>query len=191
MSSSRPRSSLACEVRAPLSEFSYRAFVDPSGGASDSMTIAIAHRDKDRAILDCLVERRAPFSPESVVEEFAATLKSYRIHSVQGDRYAGEWPAEAFSRYGIRYEPADLSKSGLYQNLLPILTSGRADLLDEPRLVAQLVGLERRTARGGRESIDHAPGGHDDAANAVAGVLVLLGAARCNGPISVPMRGLA
>ena len=28
----------------------------------------------------------------------------------------------------------------------------------------------RRTARGGRDSIDHAPGGHDDLANAVAGV---------------------
>jgi hypothetical protein len=32
------------------------------------------------------------------------------------------------------------------------------------------VGLERRTARGGRDSIDHAPGAHDDLANAVAGL---------------------
>ena len=37
---------------------------------------------------------------------------------------------------------------------------------------AQLAGLERRTARSGRDLIDHAPGGHDDLANAVAGVLV-------------------
>lgn len=36
----------------------------------------------------------------------------------------------------------------------------------------QLVGLERRTARGGRDSIDHPPGGHDDVANAVAGALL-------------------
>ena len=28
--------------------------------------------------------------------------------------------------------------------------------------MAQLCGLDRRTARGGRDSIDHAPGGHDD-----------------------------
>jgi hypothetical protein len=48
-------------------------------------------------------------------------------------------------------------------------------LLDHPRLLTQLVGLERRTARGGRDSIDHAPGAHDDLANAVAG---LAGAAR-------------
>jgi hypothetical protein len=46
-------------------------------------------------------------------------------------------------------------------------------LLDHPRLATQLVGLERRTARGGRDSIDHAPGAHDDIANAAAGALVL------------------
>jgi hypothetical protein len=39
--------------------------------------------------------------------------------------------------------------------------------------VAQLCGRERRTARGGRDSIDHAPGGHDDLANAVAGAAAL------------------
>jgi hypothetical protein len=40
----------------------------------------------------------------------------------------------------------------------------------------QLCGLERRTARGGRDSIDHAPGSHDDVANAVAGALILAAA---------------
>jgi hypothetical protein len=43
-------------------------------------------------------------------------------------------------------------------------------------LVAQLVGLERRTTRGGRDSIDHAPGAHDDLANAAMGSLVLVAA---------------
>ena len=43
-------------------------------------------------------------------------------------------------------------------------------LVDSVRLVNQLASLERRTARGGRDSIDHAPGAHDDVANAVAGV---------------------
>jgi hypothetical protein len=63
-------------------------------------------------------------------------------------------------------------KSELYANLLPVLNGGRAELLDHPRLAAQLIGLERRTARGGRDSIDHAPGAHDDIANAVVGVIV-------------------
>jgi hypothetical protein len=39
-------------------------------------------------------------------------------------------------------------------------------------MVAQLVGLERRTARSGKDSIDHSPGGHDDIANAVAGAII-------------------
>jgi len=32
-----------------------------------------------------------------------------------------------------------------------------------------ICGLERRTGRSGKDSIDHAPNGHDDLANAVAG----------------------
>ena len=53
-----------------------------------------------------------------------------------------------------------------------MLNARRVELLDLPRLSAQLCGLERRTARSGRDSIDHAPNAHDDLANAVAGVLV-------------------
>ena len=53
-----------------------------------------------------------------------------------------------------------------------MINSGACDLLENDRLTQQLVGLERRTARGGRDSIDHPPGAHDDVANAVAGALV-------------------
>jgi hypothetical protein len=100
-------------------------------------------------------------------------LKSYRVKRITGDRYAGEWPREAFRKAGITYEVSEKPKSALYGEALPLLNSGRVDLLDHPRLVAQLCGLERRTARGGRDSIDHAPGGHDDVANVAAGALVL------------------
>ena len=48
------------------------------------------------------------------------------------------------------------------------------DLVDHPKLVNQLASLERRTARGGRDSIDHAPGAHDDVANSVAGVVAAI-----------------
>jgi hypothetical protein len=94
-------------------------------------------------------------------------LKAYRIREVSGDRYGGEWPAERFRARGITYVPAQKPKSDLYRDLLPILNAHRADLLDLPRLAAQLCSLERRTARGGRDSIDHPPGTHDDVANAV------------------------
>jgi hypothetical protein len=49
-------------------------------------------------------------------------------------------------------------------------------------LIAQLLGLERRTARSGKDSIDHAPGGHDDVANAAASALLEVGT-RCKGGI--------
>ncbi len=157
----------------PAPGTAYAAFVDPSGGSNDSMTLAIGHRDKDgRVIVDALRERRPPFSPEAVVADFAALLKTYRVGKITGDRYAGEWPRERFRLAGIDYEPAAAPKSDLYRDLLPILNSGNAELLDDRRLVAQLCGLERRIARSGKDSIDHAPNGHDDLCNSVAGVLV-------------------
>lgn len=153
---------------------SYVAWADPSGGSSDSMTMALAHRGNDgRAVLDAVRERRPPFSPDDVVAEFAVLLKSYGISKVKGDRYGGEWPAERFKVHGIAYEPAEKSKSELYCELLPVLNSGRCDLLDHARLKAQLLGLERRTSRSGKDTIDHMPGGHDDVANAVAGAILM------------------
>ena len=65
----------------------YVAFVDPSGGSSDSMTLAIAHREPDGAILlDCVRETRAPFAPETVVDDFCRTLLTYKVARVVGDR---------------------------------------------------------------------------------------------------------
>jgi hypothetical protein len=157
--------------RPPLSNLSYCAFLDPSGGSADSMTLAIGHEQDDVAILDAVREVRPPFSPEDVVSEFAALLKSYRIAHVTGDRYAGEWPRERFDVHDVKYEAAARPKSDLYRDLLPAINSRKVDLLDHPKLVAQLCSLERRTARGGRDSIDHAPGGHDDVVNCVAGLV--------------------
>ena len=168
---------LGCYERPAQPKLRYAAFIDPSGGASDSFTLAIAHRDGDSIFLDCVREVRPPFSPEAVVAEFASTLKAYRVSRVDGDRYAGLWPVEQFAKCGIRYAQAAKPKSDLYRDLLPLLNSRRVELLDHPKLVAQLVGLERRTARGGRDSIDHAPGSHDDVANAVAGALLAAQAA--------------
>jgi hypothetical protein len=152
----------------------YYGFCDPSGGSSDSMTLAIAHRNGiGHAVLDLVRESKPPFSPDNVCREFATTLKSFEISQVCGDAYAGEWPRERFSVHGIRYIPSEKSRSEIYLDFLPLLNSRRADLLDLPRLANQLAGLERRASRGGRESIDHAPGSHDDVANCAAGALVL------------------
>jgi hypothetical protein len=57
------------------------------------------------------------------------------------------------------------------------------ELLDLPRLKTQFCGIERKVSRAGEDSITHAPGGHDDLANAAAGVLVR--AARSRPVVSV------
>jgi hypothetical protein len=158
----------------PADDVGYFAFVDPSGGSSDSMTLAIAHRSGDIAVLDAIRERKPPFSPEDVVAEFTALLKTFRIKRVTGDRYAGEWPRERFKLAGITYDISEQPKGEIYTNTLPLLNSRKVELLDHPRLAAQLCGLERRTSRSGRDSIDHAPGGHDDICNAACGALLMV-----------------
>jgi hypothetical protein len=170
---------VVCEGRRELlraNGITYRAFCDPSGGSSDSMTLAVAHRSNSGVgVLDCVREIRAPFSPEAAVSDFAAVLQSYGIRQVTGDHYAGEWPIEAFSKRDIRYVVSERTKSQIYLEALPLLNAARVELLDNERLVSQIASLERRTARGGRESIDHpsGPGARDDVANAALGVLVL------------------
>ncbi len=161
--------------RPPRRNVSYAGFVDPSGGSADSFTLAIGHNEIGRqtVVCDALREVRPPFSPEAVVGEFATLLKTYGISKLAGDRYAGIWPVEQFAKFGIRYEQSARPKSDLYGDLLPLINSARVELLDHPNLINQLVGLERRTARGGRDSIDHPPGGHDDVANAVAGLAAI------------------
>ena len=151
---------------------SYTAFCDPSGGSSDSYTLAISHQERGLSVLDVVRERRPPFSPEAVTIEYAELLKGYGIRKVTGDRYAGEFPRELFAKQQITYELSDRPKSDIYRDTLPLLNSGKLELLDNRVLTAQLCGLERRTARGGRDSIDHGPGSHDDLCNSVCGALL-------------------
>jgi hypothetical protein len=162
----------------PISMNRYVAFADPAGGSGqDSFTWGLAHvEERDGrmvAVLDAVEERRSPFSPEQVVRECTGQLTQYGIRTISGDRYAGEWPREVFRKSGVTYEPSDRVKSDIYRDTLPLLTSGCVELLDVARLHTQLIGLERRTARGGRDSIDHGPNGHDDLANSACGALLL------------------
>jgi hypothetical protein len=80
---------------------------------------------------------------------------------------------EAFKKELIKYRSSDRDRSALYLDVLPLFTSGRARLIDNPRLVHQFATLERRTSRTGRDRVDHAIGSHDDAANSAAGALLL------------------
>ena len=157
----------------------YVAFIDAAGGSgSDSMTLAIAHRENGIPVLDAVRERKPPFSPDDVVQEFSGLMKSYRITKAESDKWGGDWVGEAFRKQKIMVVPSALPKSDIYRELLPMLNAHRCSLLDNPRLVQQLCGLERRTARSGKDSIDHAPNAHDDVANAVAGAILMVGTAK-------------
>ena len=145
--------------------YRYMAFVDPSGGAHDSMTLAIAHREGDAAVLDCTREVKPPFAPADVVGEFVLVLQVHNIRSVTGDRYGGSWVSDAFREHGVRYVASERARSEIYLDALPALMAGTAILLDDNRLVNQIAHLERRTTRTGRDCIDHMRGASDDLAN--------------------------
>ena len=100
-------------------------------------------------------------------------MKQYRCHRIVGDKYAGEWVTEAFRKAGAHYIQSDRDRSAVYMDTLPIFTSGRARILDNPKLISQFASLERRTFSTGRERIDPGPG-YDDLANSVAIALSLL-----------------
>jgi hypothetical protein len=161
--------------RAPQIGLSPRAFCDPSGGASDSFTLCISHYvpASQTVIVDCLREAKPPFSPETICQQFAEVLKAYRLNRVVSDRYGGIWPVEQFGKFGIICEQSAQPKSDLYQTLLPLLNSGRIQLLDHPKTINQLCSLEQRNTRGLKPQIVSPPNMHDDLSNCVAGAAAL------------------
>ena len=170
----------------------FLAHVDVSGGGDDSFAIAVGHIEDEKGVLDCVLERRPPLSPEGTIAEFCDTLKSYRIHRIVGDAYSGEFVRELFRKNGIDYKINDelsdkkTCTSQYFASFLPILNSKRCELLDNKRLVQQLAALERRPSRvGARDVIGHPAGGHDDVACVVAGLMSRLLGKR--GPIATAL----
>jgi len=157
----------------PAPDTHYYGFVDAAQGqrAGDAMTLGIAHRDGTRAVLDLLREVEPPFNPADVVTQFATLLRAYGCRTVTGDRVSLGFVLNEFAAVAIKFVPSTLTKSDLFSELLPLVNTGRVELLDHPTLRGQLLVLERRAVRGGRDSIDHPRGAHDDVANAAAGAL--------------------
>ena len=157
----------------PLSGVHYFGFVDMSGGGADEHALGIAHRQGESVVVDGVWT--ATGDPATATRDFCAVLRAYGLRRVVGDRYGAEWVRGEFARHGVRLEHSELSRSQIYQEALPLLTTGRIELCPDDRLVAQIAGLERRVGRSGKDTIDHAPGAHDDRANAVLGAAALTG----------------
>jgi hypothetical protein len=173
----------------PIPGKQYVGFTDSAGGGGkDAYSMAIAHREGDKFVLDCLKYRDPPFDPFAVTEEFAGVFKDYWVTSIYGDKYTGTWVEQAFRQYGIHYIPIGLSKSEIYLAVEPYFSRKKIELLSDERLSIELKNLERRTRSVGRDIVDHAPGiGRDDAANSVAGALYLASETESNVIIFDPL----
>jgi hypothetical protein len=180
--------------RPPRADLNYSAFVDPASGTGrDSFALAIGHAVANAdgtttAVLDLAREWPAPFNPLDVAAECAALVRQYRAEgATRSDAYAAGFALEAFRRHDVELQQDAPSKSELYLALLPALSAGRIDMVDSAKLRAQLSALERRRRAGGRDQVDHRPGGRDDLSNASAGVLswvVAAGAAWWSKPLA-------
>jgi hypothetical protein len=135
----------------------------------------------------CMVGQRA------FIDEAAARFMIGRVRAIEVEPHLRElFPPITGERllaligdpsFSLRLEQVrGPHEKRVLQGLLPLLTSTRCELPASPRLQAQLLGLERRVTKGGRDVIDHAPRAHDDLANAVAGALVLATNARRRRP---------
>src|SRR5690606_17542636 len=135
--------------------------------------LAVAHEENGVQVLDLLVGFEPPFSPSETIKACAQILKAYGVYSITTDRYSGGFAPELWRQNQIEWKPSERSRSELYLSLVPIINSGGCRLLDDEKMRRQLLGLRRKVAPGGRESVDHPVGGSDDYANAAAGALVL------------------
>ena len=156
----------------PQPGVTYYGFTDASGGGSDSMTIAVAHREDNTCVLDAMLEVRPPFNTDAVTREFGELARRYGLVRLISDKYALEWVRQRFAEYGVSLDQSARPKSTLFLNFLALANAGRVELLDHGRLRSQLASLRRRPGNEGKDSVTKPRDHHDDLANAVAGALV-------------------
>lgn len=141
--------------------------VDVSGGRSDATAAAVAHMKDDTVVIDACRRWPSPHDPKQVAKEVAEFLESYGLSMATADQYGAGLTLSIYSEAGVTLIPAEVNRSEAYLACLPLFTSGRVEIPDDPRLRTELLGLERRTGRNGKDAVDHVPNQHDDLANAV------------------------
>jgi hypothetical protein len=160
----------------PQPDVIYKAFTDPSGGATsgDSYSICIGHKAGERLVVDVARGRQGPFNPMEVTREYAALCKQYRINIVTGDRYGKAWVQQAWRDLLGAYAEAGMYAWELYLEALAPFNRGLVELPEHLPLLREFKSLQRVAGRTGKESVEHPRGSHDDLANSVAGCLQLL-----------------
>jgi hypothetical protein len=130
----------------------------------------VAHLEDGNLVCDAVRERRPPFKPTEVMETMVLPLfRQYGVTRAKADKHAEGFVKDLAQRAGVTIEADAPTKSDIYREMMPWMTSGKCRLPPLDRLVNQIFGLER--IRGG-ERIDHQRGGHDDLVNAAFGAML-------------------
>jgi hypothetical protein len=161
----------------PRDKLEYAAFVDVAGGGGkDSYAVALGHLEDSRIVIDVVRSRAPKFNPEDVTRDYSELLKRYRVGTVRGDKFSGDFALHAFAKNDITYERAEKPKSALYLEAEGSFNTGVVNLPNRAVLVEQLKSLVRKVHAGGRDSVDTDSGQPEDEANVVAGLIELLSA---------------
>jgi hypothetical protein len=191
------RAALAIDAGRPLElppqdGVAYVAFVDAASGASDradAYTVAIGHHENGKFIVDVVRGVTGTYDPYAVTRQFADLLKQYAVRTVTGDNYGAKWVSQYWTETGFAYERSPWTRSEIYLESMALFARRVVRLPDHARMLRELRLLERSTAAGGKDAVNHGRGGHDDFANVACGVLRLLDARRAadaDVPLSMP-----
>lgn len=161
------------EMREPVPGITYTGGVDFAGGSGqDSLALSFCHFDEaaGSVIVDLAHEWVPPFSPAETMREVAALCHHYRVDTLIGDRWGGDFPKEALRIAGIGYKISEYTTSDAFVALLPLMNSKEIELTKHEKLLAQIGSLQRRPSSLGKDRIGHPSNSnaHDDLAAAVA-----------------------
>jgi hypothetical protein len=156
----------------PREGVTYHAFTDATGGGPDTFTLCIGHLEGERFVCDVIRGSRG-HDLNGTALEFAKVARDYGAHQIWGDNYGKGWVSGAFLAAGLEYMRCQRVRSDLYLDGLPKFLRGLISIPDHSSLIRELRLLERRTARSGKDCVDHGIGGHDDFANSLFGCLHL------------------
>jgi hypothetical protein len=148
----------------------YYAGVDVSGGRKDATAASVSHLDGERVIIDAVRRWPSPHDPAVVAREVAAFLKNYGLFNATADQYGAELSRSIYGEAGINLMASEVTRSDAYLYMLPLFTADRIEIPDDETLRRELLGLERRTGRNGKDTVDHGTSrfSHDDVANSAA-----------------------
>jgi hypothetical protein len=161
----------------PRDKLEYAAFTDVAGGGGkDSYAVAIGHLEDSRIVVDVVRSRAPKFNPEDVTRDYSELLKKYRVSTVRGDKFSGDFALHQFAKHQITYERAEKSKSELYLEAEGAFNAEKVGLPNKTIMIEQLKSLVRKVRAGGRDSVDTDSGQSEDEANVLCGLIDLLSA---------------